>query len=92
MSTRPDLPSRYNTYIELSDVNELIATLQIAYKETHNEKVFRAIKKLEAIKVKFWEVEDRHRQEEINEMLDNLGLYPHTIRTWVTMYREEENA
>jgi hypothetical protein len=92
MSKRPNLSFRYNTFIELSDLNELIATLQIAYKETHNEKVFRAIKKLKSIKADFWRVEDTHRKEEINEMLDNLGLYPHTIRTWVTMYREEENA
>lgn len=93
---RPKLPERHTHLIDLTSLNELILIMEVAYNETRNEKVFRALKKLESIKQEstneFWRLEDLYRNDEIREFWENPGAYPHSVRVWMMYYRDEENA
>lgn len=94
--SRPPLVKRYGEFIDLSSLNGLLETLSVAYSETRNEKVYRALKTLENIKAQktseFWKMEDLYRDEELREFFENPGAYPHAVRVWMMDYREKENA
>ena len=87
---RPSLPERYQAFIELSELNELIQILEIAYQETYNEKVFHALTKLKDAKMRYNTTEEMYRDDEIRDFFDNPGAFPHSVRVWMMYYRDQE--
>jgi hypothetical protein len=89
-SNRPTLPERFEQFLELKQVNELLETLLIAFEETQNEKVGLVIHQIQQIKERWYLQEEGWRREEIQELLENIDDFPHSIRTWMLYYRDKE--
>jgi hypothetical protein len=93
-TNRPLLTERFEKFISIGQLNEWIEVLEIAYAETSNEKVYRVLRDLKSAKTQayteFWDAEDFYRSQENRELMENLHLWPHSVRTWATAYRDDE--
>jgi hypothetical protein len=85
-----NLEDHYQSFLEVTSRRELIELLEIAYRETRNEKVYKALAKLKAIEAVWYDMDAERRHIEIQEMLDHPDHYPHTVISWLTKYREQE--
>ncbi len=95
-TSRPTLQERYSDLLDLSTLNIWIESLEVAYYENPNEKVFAVLQSMKHFKQSrtddFWRMEDLYRNEELREFFENPGAYPHSVRVWMLSYREQENA
>ena len=87
---RPSLPERYQQFLDLSEINEFIEALEVAYEETHNEKVYRVLRGLRNAKKRQLTLEQFYRDDELKEFWENPGLWPHAVRVWMMEYRDQE--
>lgn len=87
---RPSLPERFMTFLEMSELNEFIEMLEIAYEETYNEKVFHVLTRLKDAKKRHNTLEEFYRDDELREFFEKPGLFPHSVITWMTFYRDQE--
>ena len=84
---RPTVPARHENF---TIVNEMIRALREMYDETPNEKLLVLLNRANQLKELWWQEEDNYREQEIVDLLKQLGKYPHAVRTWVTDYRQKE--
>lgn len=87
---RPKLPERFQNFLNMSELNETIEMLEIAYEETYNEKVFKALNTLKNARKRFNLVEEEYRNDELREFFANTGNFPHSVITWMMYYRDQE--
>lgn len=89
---RATLLQRYEQFRELAEDNQIIAALEIAYRQTRNEYVLRALTMLKKKREAWNDFDAFCRDEEIQEFWDNPGKFPHSIRIWFMHYRDDELA
>jgi hypothetical protein len=95
---RPSLPERYNAYLNVSsmlqDLNTVVRGLEEAYERGRDEGVFKSLLLIRRMRDRlandFNTKEELFRAEELRELLDNLGMFPHSVQTWILMYRDDE--
>lgn len=86
------LPERHKIFLEVQEVNEMIAALELAYEQTQNELVHIVLKRLIAKRDQVVTLEDLFRQDEIEEFWDNPGKFPLAVRVWFMLYRDDDIA
>lgn len=86
------LPERHKIFLEVQEVNEMIAALELAYEQTQNELVHNVLNRLTEKRNQVVQLEDLFRQDEIDEFWENPGRFPFAVRVWFMMYRNDENA
>jgi hypothetical protein len=84
---RPTVPARHESF---TIVNEMIRALREMYDETPNEKILVLLNRANQLKELWWQEEDNYREQEIVELLTQIGKYPHAVRTCVTDYRPKK--
>ncbi len=85
------LPQRYDAFLSLSEINEMISDLEKAFEQTENEHIQKVLDKLQKHKNETIRLEDLFREDELNEFWENPGKFPHAVRTWFILYRDKEN-
>ena len=86
------LPERHKVFLEVQEVNEMIAALELAYEQTQNELVSIVLKRLVAKRDQAITLEDLFRHDEIEEFWENPGKFPPAVRLWFMLYRDDEIA
>lgn len=88
---RPPLPERYGRFIELGELRQLISVLSLAYEETHNEKVFKVLRRLQNIYNAEETQETHYRLDELDEFFQNPGAFPFAVRVWMFDLMKKES-
>lgn len=95
---RPSLRERYDTYqtmlTKVTELNMVINTLEEVYERLHDEGVYKSLQIIKDLRGRltgnFNELEIVFRDDEIRELWENLGKFPHAVQTWFLHYRDDE--
>jgi len=94
MPPKPNFVDRHTSHMSAFDLLDIISELEIIYKATRNERISGVLQRLktmqETIQATIRNNEIIWTKEDIQEILDHPHLFPHSVITWVTGYRDNE--
>lgn len=90
MNKKPSIQQRYAIYMGALDLQEFIDDLELAYEQTNNEKVLKVLNKFKLRVKTIKDMEQEFSDDDLQEIRDNPGLYPHSVVTWAFFYRDQE--
>lgn len=93
MSSKPNFGDRYKTHMN-SELLEIINELKAVYEATGNERIFGVLERLNVMRVAMQATARENEaiwvKEDVQMIIDNAHLFPHSVITWATGYRDNE--
>lgn len=94
MPPKPNFVDRHMAHMSAFDLLDIISELEIIYKATRNERISGVLQRLktmqENIQATIRNNEIIWTKEDIQEILDQPYLFPHSVMTWAASYRDNE--
>jgi hypothetical protein len=90
MPPKPNFVDRHSSYMSILELNTVITKLEDAYEATHNEQVLSVLQFFKAKQAAMRNNENAWAEEDLQVLIDNLHLFPYSVTTWVTGYRDNE--
>ncbi len=84
---RPTVPERYKEHMLYS---EMIRRIKEEIDSAPNENLSAILEMAEQLKMIFWIHEEQWRSDELKEAFLNMKNLPHSVRTWLLNYRDDE--
>jgi hypothetical protein len=94
MPPKPNFVDRHAAQMSAFDLLGIISELEIIYDATGNEKIMGVLQRLKTMQATIQATIRNNEiiwtKEDIQEILDHPHLFPHSVITWVTGYRDNE--